>query len=144
MKIKYLSRIECKILLNSFHQRILNRQERFKRIQNLQKLLLSSSIFDQFIDTISDLGIEYFTRIELDYLEETKLIDIGVLALLLTLPSFDPSIHQHKYPYFHDKISQFSVSFNYLHILDPIIQKYSIFLTTILVRIISNKERFQQ
>ncbi len=30
----------------------------------------------------------------------------------------------------------------YLHILDPIIEKYSIFLTIIILRIISNKERF--
>ncbi|CAF1565464.1 unnamed protein product, partial [Rotaria sp. Silwood1] len=32
---------------------------------------------------------------------------------------------------------------NHLHILDPIIEKYSIFLTTIIIRIISNKERFE-
>jgi hypothetical protein len=34
------------------------------------------------------------------------------------------------------------VSSNYLHILDPIIEKYSIFLTIIILRILSNKERF--
>jgi hypothetical protein len=82
----------------------LYRQTRFERIQNLQKLLLSS-LFDQFIESISDLGAEYFTHIELDYLEETKLIDIGVLALLLTLPSYNPS---HKHQGFDEKISDSS------------------------------------
>ena len=79
-------RIECKILLESFHQRILFRQTRFQRIENLQKLLLSSNLFDYFIEIISQLGSQYFTRLELDYLEEIKLIDIGVLAILFTLP----------------------------------------------------------
>ncbi len=99
-------RIECKTLLDSFHQRIIYRQKRFERIENLQKLLLSSLLFDQFIELIPDLGSEYFTRTELDYLEETKLIDIGVLALLLTLPSYNPLIHQHKYQWFRDADNQ--------------------------------------
>ena len=60
-------------------------------------------MFDQFIEHIPTLGLEYFTRLELDYLEETKLIDIGVLALLLTLPPYNPLIHQHKYEWFHEK-----------------------------------------
>lgn len=93
-------RIECKTLLDSFHQRILSRQKRFERIINLQKLLLSPTLFDQFLGLIPDLGEEYFTHLELDYLEETKLIDIGVLALLLTLPTYDPGMHQHKHPWF--------------------------------------------
>ncbi|CAF1326059.1 unnamed protein product [Rotaria sp. Silwood1] len=79
--------IECKTLLDSFHQRINYRQKRFKRIENLQKLLLSSISTEKFLEMISDL-----------------------------------------------------VSPNHLHILDPIIEKYSIFLTTIIIRIISNKE----
>ncbi|CAF4976913.1 unnamed protein product, partial [Rotaria sp. Silwood1] len=102
-------------------------------------------------EMISDLGIEYFTHIELDYLEEIKLIDIGVLAILLTLPSYDPLIHQHKYEWFHNKDNLIqndeqisNMSSNHLHILDPIIEKYSIFLTTIIIRIISNKERFEK
>ena len=73
-------RIKCKTLLDSFHQRIIYRQKRFERIEHLQKLLLSSQLFDQFIDIIPDIGFEYFTRLELDHLEETKLIDIGVLG----------------------------------------------------------------
>ncbi|CAF3697743.1 unnamed protein product [Rotaria sp. Silwood1] len=52
---------------------------------------------------ISDLGIEYFTHIELDYLEEIELIDISVLAILLTLPSYNSLTHQHKYEWFHNK-----------------------------------------
>jgi hypothetical protein len=72
----------------------------------LQKLLLSPALFDQFIGLIPDLGEEYFTQVELDYLEETKLIDIGVLALLLTLPTYEPSIHQHKYQWFQTNNSQ--------------------------------------
>ncbi|CAF1564613.1 unnamed protein product, partial [Rotaria sp. Silwood1] len=75
--------IECKTLLDSFHQRINYRQKRFKRIENLQKLLLSSISTEKFLEMISDL-----------------------------------------------------VSPNHLHILDPIIEKYSIFLTTIIIRII--------
>ncbi|CAF1561008.1 unnamed protein product [Adineta steineri] len=135
--------IECKILLESFHQRINYRQKRFKRVKNLQKLLLESLLFNQFIEMIASLGIEYFTRTELDYLEEIKLIDIGILALLLTLPSYNSLIHQHKYEWFHDQQSSSSTHHrNYLHILDPIIEKYSIFLTTIIIRMISNKERF--
>ncbi len=43
---------------------------------------------------------------------------------------------------FNKKKIFFLVSSNYLHILDPIIEKYSIFLTIIILRIISNKERF--
>ncbi|UJR31391.1 hypothetical protein I4U23_018885 [Adineta vaga] len=137
--------IECQSLLDSFRQRINERQKCFERVQNLQKLLLSSTLFDQFIDIIPQLGEEYFTRIELDHLEEIKLIDIGVLALLLTLPSYNPLIHQHRYEWFHDQNNRFpssSSAMNYLHNLDPIIEKYSIFLTIIIVRIISNKDRF--
>ncbi|CAF1148475.1 unnamed protein product [Rotaria sp. Silwood1] len=52
---------------------------------------------------ISDLGIEYFTHIELDYLEEIELIDISVLAILLTLLSYNSLIHQHKYEWFRNK-----------------------------------------
>ncbi|CAF1261150.1 unnamed protein product [Adineta steineri] len=135
--------IECKILLESFHQRINYRQKRFKRVENLQKLLLESLLFNEFIEMIANLGVEYFTRTELDYLEEIKLIDIGILALLLTLPSYNSLIHQHKYEWFHDQQSSSSTHHrNYLHILDPIIEKYSIFLTTIIIRMISNKGRF--
>jgi hypothetical protein len=101
--MRYSFRIECKTLLESFRQRISYRQKRFERVENLQKLLLSSILFDRFIEIIPDLGVEYFTRTELDYLEETKLIDIGVLALLLTLPSYNPLVHQHKYQWFRDK-----------------------------------------
>ena len=85
---------------------------------NDENINACSLLFNQFIEIISDLGREYFTRIELDYLEETKLIDIGILALLLTLPSYNPLIYQHK----------ISVSLNYLHILEPIIEKYLAFL----------------
>ncbi|CAF3346668.1 unnamed protein product [Rotaria sp. Silwood2] len=143
--------IECKTLLDSFHQRINYRQNRFKRVENLQKLLLSSILIEKFLEMISDLGVEYFTHIELDCLEEIKLIDIGVLAVLLTLPSYNPLIHQHKYEWFRNKDSLIendeqisNIPPNYLHILDPIIEKYSIFLTTIIIRIISNKERFEK
>ena len=105
-------------------------------------------LFDRFIEIIPDLGDEYFTRTELDHLEETKLIDIGVLALLLTLPAYNPLVHQHKYEWFREKDNLFihdrqsSSSINYLHILDPVIEKYSIFLTTILMRILSKRECF--
>ena len=58
-------------------------------------------LIDQFIEMISKLGIEYFTSIELDYLEEIQLIDIGILALLLTLPSFNPSKQQHQNEFVH-------------------------------------------
>ncbi|CAF3346680.1 unnamed protein product [Rotaria sp. Silwood2] len=89
--------IECKILLDSFHQHINYRKRRFKSIEHLQKLLLSLILIEKFLEMISNLSIEYFTHIELDYLEKIKLIDIGVFAILLTLPSCNPLIHQHKY-----------------------------------------------
>lgn len=125
-------RVECKILLESFRQRINYRQKRFKRIENLQKLLLSSTLIDRFIEMISDLGRGYFTSTELDYLEDIKLIDIGVLAILLTLPLSNPLAHQ------------IMVTPNYLHIIDPVIEKYSTFLTTIILRILSKRERFDK
>lgn len=96
---------------------------------------------------IPTLGEEYFTRSELDHLEDMKLIDLGVLALLLTLPPYNALIHQHKYEWFRDQDTRVSSSSsvnksNYLYNLDPIIEKYSIFLTIILIRIISNQDRF--
>ncbi|CAF4590773.1 unnamed protein product, partial [Rotaria sp. Silwood2] len=48
-----------------------------------QKLLISSILIEKFQEMISDIGTEYFTHIELDYLEEMKLIDIDVFVLLL-------------------------------------------------------------
>ncbi|CAF2907674.1 unnamed protein product [Rotaria sp. Silwood2] len=48
-----------------------------------QKLLISSILIEKFQEMISDIGTEYFTHIELDYLEEIKLIDIDVFVLLL-------------------------------------------------------------
>ncbi|CAF0923040.1 unnamed protein product [Adineta ricciae] len=139
--------IECRTLHDSFRQRIHFRQKRFERVQNLQKLLLSSALFDQFIELIPILGEEYFARNELDRLEDMKLIDLGVLALLLTLPSYNPLMHQHKYDWFRDEDSRSSLSASantssYLYILDPIIEKYSVFLTINLIKIISNKDRF--
>ena len=79
--------------MDSFRQRINYRQKRFKRIENLQKFLLSSMLIEQFIAMLSNLGVEYFTPIELDYLEDIKLIDIGILAILLTLPSYNSRFH---------------------------------------------------
>ncbi|CAF0920812.1 unnamed protein product [Adineta ricciae] len=139
--------IECRTLHDSFRQRIHFRQKRFERVQNLQKLLLSPALFDQFIELIPISGEEYFARIELDRLEDMKLIDLGVLALLLTLHPYNSLIHQHKYEWFRDQDSRSSSSSSvnkssYLHILDPIIEKYSVFLTINLIKIISNKDRF--
>ena len=78
-----------------------------KRIENLQQLLLSSLLIDQFIEMISTLGVAYFTTTELDYLEEIRLIDIGVLALLLTLSSSDAFVPQNKHEWFRDKDNLF-------------------------------------
>ncbi|CAF4553692.1 unnamed protein product [Rotaria socialis] len=135
--------IECKTLVDSFRQRINYRQKRFKRIENLQKFLLSSMLIEQFIEMLSILGVEYFTPIELDYLEDIKLIDIGILAILLTLPSYNSRFHNTRDPYQNDQQTS-NLTPNYLHTLDPAIEKYSIFLTTIIIRIISRKERFEQ
>ncbi|CAF1625727.1 unnamed protein product [Rotaria magnacalcarata] len=135
--------IECKTLLDSFRRRINYRQKRFKRIENLQKFLLSSMLIEQFIEMLSNLGVEYFRPIELDYLEDIKLIDIGVLAILLTLPSYNSRFHNKLDHYQNDQQTS-NITANYLHILDPVIEKYSIFLTTIIIRIISKKERFEQ
>ena len=91
-------------------------------------MLLSTKLFDYFIEILSDLGRAYFSREELDRLEEIKLIDIGVLAHLCTLPSL---VSPDTLP-----------TADYLHILDPTIEKYSVFLTTILLRIVSNRKRY--
>ena len=77
------------------------------------------------------MGRAYFSRDELDRLEEIKLIDIGVLAHLCTLP---PLVTPDTFP-------TADAATEYLHVLDPTIDKYSVFLTTILLRIVSNRKR---
>ena len=139
--------IDYEQLLKSFRQRIADRQARFERVQHLQQLLLSTELFNYFIEKLAEVGIEYFARFELDQLEEMRLIDLGIFAQLLALPFYDPQIHRHKSPWLTAERSSLSSEDHsdkataYLHVLDPTIEKYSKFLTMILLQILSNRER---
>ncbi|CAF1400158.1 unnamed protein product, partial [Didymodactylos carnosus] len=168
--------VECKQLLYLFRTRITERQERLGKIQRLQKLLLTSSLFDEFLKEIADIGIEYFTEEELNCLEEAKIIDIGTLAMLLSLPKLEKLderdldddqkkfLHSSKQQQLQrstqlstaiDRTSLSSIKerqrsnpitkyprLTYLHILDPMIKKFSLFMTSIMIRIISKKDAF--
>lgn len=139
--------IDYEQLLKSFCQRIAYRQARYERVQHLQQLLLSTELFNYFIEKLAEVGIEYFARIELEQLEHMRLIDVGILAQLLALPFYDPQIHRHKSPWLTAERSSLPSEDHsdkapvYLHVLDPTIEKYSKFLTMILLQILSHRER---
>ena len=109
-------------MFKSFRKRSNQRRKRFQQIEKLQNFLLSSSIRENFFQQLS---FRIFSQVELDDLSQIDLVPKEILE---------------HFP-FEDRTRNSSNFLSHFHVLDPIIDKYSRLLTTIILELVSKFDR---